>query len=338
MTDFKLDQMIAGHEVELAIREHGRCESSLPSLVLLHGAGRTLEDWAFVSTHLQEDFHLLSVDLRNHGLAGDAPWSWPAVVADIQQLVIQTGLGAHAVIGHSLGGMIASLYAAQTSNCLAAINLDGHGIGQPEDYAGIPLDTARTRLQQMTNLSSSMAPAPDQCFSPTDIAQIESQLREDSVYAEDWTLRAFRRGLQPMANGGARLRPVHQRYVELQKALAGLRLAEVYKQTKCPLLIVQTLGSAKEREEISQLAMTAWMPWFEEMQEAYRQGLARRLRQLSQDHPLIRFEQLHCGHGATLEAPELIAGLIRDFIDAQIGFRPEQAHQDVPPNSRPASG
>jgi pimeloyl-ACP methyl ester carboxylesterase len=56
-----------------------------------------------------------------------ADWSWDLALSDIAAVVDALGLIRPAVVGHSLGGMIAALWAAAHPDCPLAANLDGHG-------------------------------------------------------------------------------------------------------------------------------------------------------------------------------------------------------------------
>ncbi|MGI3776666.1 MAG: alpha/beta fold hydrolase, partial [Janthinobacterium lividum] len=80
-----------------------------PVVVLLHGlfgSGRTL---GVVARRLvAEGFSALSLDLRNHGGSGHAPGMGYGVMAgDVVETLDALGVGAAAVLGHSMGGKVA---------------------------------------------------------------------------------------------------------------------------------------------------------------------------------------------------------------------------------------
>lgn len=54
------------------------------------------------------------------------------------------GLDRPAVVGHSLGGMVAALWAAGHSSCRLAVNLDGHGNPTRADQYGLAAAGAGT--------------------------------------------------------------------------------------------------------------------------------------------------------------------------------------------------
>jgi pimeloyl-ACP methyl ester carboxylesterase len=108
-------------------------------VLLLHGGGRTSSDWEAVTDLLQADgYRVVAMDLRGHGDTAPAPWSFPAVLDDIATVVADLRLDRPAVIGHSLGGMVAALWAGQHADCPLAMNIDGHGNPtRPDQYAGL---------------------------------------------------------------------------------------------------------------------------------------------------------------------------------------------------------
>jgi pimeloyl-ACP methyl ester carboxylesterase len=62
------------------------------------------------------------VDLRGHGDTPVASWTWELVVDDVTAAVEGLGLDRPAVVGHSLGGRVAALWAASHRSCPLAVN------------------------------------------------------------------------------------------------------------------------------------------------------------------------------------------------------------------------
>jgi pimeloyl-ACP methyl ester carboxylesterase len=96
--------------------------------MLLHGGGRSSGDWDGAAVRLRAlGRRPVALDLRGHGSTATADWSWDLALSDIAAVVDALGLIRPAVVGHSLGGMIAALWAAAHPDCPLAANLDGHG-------------------------------------------------------------------------------------------------------------------------------------------------------------------------------------------------------------------
>lgn len=109
---------------DLAVREHG---GDGPAIVLLHGGGRTMDDWRLVTPRLTgAGLRVVAADLRGHGASTPAPWSWRDALDDLAAVIDHRGLDRPAVLGHSLGGIVAALWATFHPECPLAINLDGH--------------------------------------------------------------------------------------------------------------------------------------------------------------------------------------------------------------------
>jgi len=85
-----------------------------PLLVLLHGWLDTSGTWVEVAAKLAERFHVVALDQRGYGYSewsADGYW-FPDYVADLDALIDHLAPGApFALVGHSMGGQVASLYA-----------------------------------------------------------------------------------------------------------------------------------------------------------------------------------------------------------------------------------
>tara|TARA_B100000965_G_scaffold29850_1_gene22117 strand:- start:4597 stop:5505 length:909 start_codon:yes stop_codon:yes gene_type:complete len=107
-------------------------DPSLPLLICLHGLrsyARTFEPFAL---RLADRFHVLSLDQRGRG---DTDWD-PAknyfadqYVRDLEALVAELGCRRFHLLGHSMGGANALLYASRNSERLASIILEESGPG-----------------------------------------------------------------------------------------------------------------------------------------------------------------------------------------------------------------
>lgn len=91
-------------------------------IMLLHGGGRSSDDWLPVAPLLERNGHrVAAVDLRPMH-----KWSWEGAVGDLALTIESIGFERPAVVGHSLGGIVAALWAAEHPECPFAINFDGH--------------------------------------------------------------------------------------------------------------------------------------------------------------------------------------------------------------------
>jgi len=81
-------------------------------VIILHGLLGLSDNWITFGRQLALDFDVLIPDLRNHGQSPhDSEFNFPVLAEDIQELITDEGLGKVNLIGHSLGGKTAMLFA-----------------------------------------------------------------------------------------------------------------------------------------------------------------------------------------------------------------------------------
>lgn len=116
-----------------------------PMLVLLHGWCDVSASWQFVVDALARDWRIVAPDWRGFGLSewnNDVYW-FPDYMADLDALLLHYSPQAPVrLVGHSLGGNAACLYAGiRPTRVAQLINLEGLGLRRyapdeaPERYA-----------------------------------------------------------------------------------------------------------------------------------------------------------------------------------------------------------
>ena len=116
-----------------------------PMLVLLHGWCDVSASWQFVVDALASDWRIVAPDWRGFGLSewnNDVYW-FPDYMADLDALLLHYSPQAPVrLVGHSLGGNAACLYAGiRPARVAQLINLEGLGLRRyapdeaPERYA-----------------------------------------------------------------------------------------------------------------------------------------------------------------------------------------------------------
>ena len=94
-------------------------------VVLIHGVGARLENWDGVVEKLRLHFRVLRYDLRGHGQTSrvPGPYSLPLLADDLRALLDHLGIGKAHVAGHSLGAMIAQMFALRHRACVDRLAL-----------------------------------------------------------------------------------------------------------------------------------------------------------------------------------------------------------------------
>jgi pimeloyl-ACP methyl ester carboxylesterase len=94
--------------MQLNFREYG---AGVP-VIILHGLFGSLENWAYISGQLAEQFHIFAVDQRNHGSSPHSDeMNYDVLANDIRDFMQQQNLRSAAVLGHSMGGKAAMRFA-----------------------------------------------------------------------------------------------------------------------------------------------------------------------------------------------------------------------------------
>ena len=92
------------------IRTHVTGDPAHPPLLLLHGIGRSLEDWAPQHDRLSAEYRVISVDMPGFGLSDrlPEPVTLDSLAAGVEETVVALGerRPPH-VMGNSLGGAVA---------------------------------------------------------------------------------------------------------------------------------------------------------------------------------------------------------------------------------------
>lgn len=102
-------------------------DPALPVMVFIHGAGMDHTVWALQTRWFAHHGRgVLAVDLPGHGASGGAPLRTVDAMAQwTLRLLDAAGLREAAIVGHSMGGLIALRCAAQAPDCVRAIGLVG---------------------------------------------------------------------------------------------------------------------------------------------------------------------------------------------------------------------
>ncbi len=94
--------------MELFYREWGQGEP----LIILHGLFGMSDNWVTLARKWAEHFHVFVPDLRNHGQSPhDQAFNYSVLVQDLLEFVRDRLLTQTSLLGHSLGGKTAMLFA-----------------------------------------------------------------------------------------------------------------------------------------------------------------------------------------------------------------------------------
>ena len=144
-------------DVRLHIRRWGKPQA--PTLFLLHGWMDVSASFQFVVDELQRDWHIVAPDWRGFGNSTwlNRPYFFAEHLGDLEAILDRYApTGQARLVGHSMGGILACLYAGiRPERVESVISLEGFGI------APTTPDMATERYQKWLGvLKSPPSPQP----------------------------------------------------------------------------------------------------------------------------------------------------------------------------------
>lgn len=171
-----------------------------PALVVVHGMRDHALSMMSIVEAFVDDYHIVVPDLRGHG-DSDNPGSYTLVqfVADLLALHRHYGLARSTLVGHSLGGHIASMFAVLYPEQVEALVLiDGMGPPRPpqESTPALLAEMWRGNVETALTLSSARRQMVDE-------AQAFDRLSRNNPRLDPDTARLIAiHGVEPHPDGG----------------------------------------------------------------------------------------------------------------------------------------
>lgn len=103
---------LVGGVIELFHTDLG--DAGRPPLIVLHGLLGSSRNWQTTGRDLAAHFHVHALDARNHGRSPHVPeMSYDAMADDLGRWLDRAGLARVTLVGHSMGGKTAMLFACR---------------------------------------------------------------------------------------------------------------------------------------------------------------------------------------------------------------------------------
>lgn len=155
---------VTGTAGALAVDDGGREQGKTLPVVFVHSLAGNSTHWTAQLEHLRRTRRAVALDLRGHGQSEqpkNGDYTLTAMAGDIAAVVDTLGLDRFVLVGHSLGGGIALIYAGSHPERVAGLVLvdpigDGKQIPPPEAQAflaGFESDYKGTSVKYWTQIA-----------------------------------------------------------------------------------------------------------------------------------------------------------------------------------------
>jgi pimeloyl-ACP methyl ester carboxylesterase len=270
-------------------------------LLLLHGAGGNLAHMTTLARALRPRHRVITMDLRGHGRSGDGAWSWDAALADLAAVVVQLELNRPAVVGHSLGGMLAALWGQRHPESAGVVSLDGNPPPiRPDRLPGMDPEKAAAELARLHAVFDTMHAGLGRVIEADqlpDLVERQRMAARDMGANEKVWIEGFRRNLAQVA-GETSMRPSAEAAAQMRTLMNDLDVGAVYAAMRCPALVVLATRDLPEQEP------------FADLYAAHRRYLLDQVAATP-----VRYLQLEdASHAMVIEQPDLLARVISDFL------------------------
>ncbi|QRN99332.1 alpha/beta hydrolase [Archangium violaceum] len=196
---------VDAHGLALHARQRGAGGS--PAVVFLHGYLDHSHSFDFVAEHLPDSWHLVLLDFRGMGRSGHLPrlanYQFADYLVDVEAVLRATGLEAVHLVGHSLGGIVATAYAAARPSRVLSL-----GLIESLGPLGGPPENALARLR---GFLEDLERTPNRKPYPS-VEVAAARLRDGAALPEHVALHMARHGTEPVEGGVAfTFDPTHRR-------------------------------------------------------------------------------------------------------------------------------
>jgi pimeloyl-ACP methyl ester carboxylesterase len=144
------------HRLKLQFWDFG--EEGNPALILVHGSRDHARNWDWVAHGLRDRYHVYALDLRGHGNSAWAPgalYSFSEHVLDLAVFADIVNRYPLSMVGHSLGGIVALLYAGTYPDRVRrVVSIEGLGVGPLAEPQSPPGERMRNWLEKIRGVEN----------------------------------------------------------------------------------------------------------------------------------------------------------------------------------------
>ena len=145
MVQAAIDGYFSSNGIKLHFRDWG---GDGRPVLLLHGLASTCHIWDLVAPQLAEDFAVIALDQRGHGLS-DKPksgYDFANVARDLLGVIEARGVERPVIVGHSWGADVALEFAVAYPEVASGVCFVDGGMIEPSARPGMTLEKARVDM------------------------------------------------------------------------------------------------------------------------------------------------------------------------------------------------
>lgn len=258
-------------------------------ILLVHGLASNAKIWKFVAPELAQQFRVVAVDQRSHGLTEPPPdgdYGFKAMCDDLKQVCAELHFEKPVIVGHSWGASVALEYAAHFPNNIAGVVMIDGG------FLGI--------RQRMTWEEAEQRLAPPR-LAGTPLAAFRERAKGfmGKLYSEE-ALDAVLGNFEIRADETIAPHLAFENHLKIVRAMWDQDANAVYSQVKCPALFLPCVPSESNDEAANQ-----FLGWKRESARAVQQLMPQAVLDWLTDSI----------HDVPLQKPTLVAEKIGRFAE-----------------------
>ena len=130
------DRYVEVGGLKLHVQDYGT--AGKPQMLCVHGSAAHAHWFDFVASGLNDEYHVLAPDQRGHGdsewdLSAHPEYNYDRYAADLHELSEKLDLRDFILIGHSMGGLVSTVYAATYPGRARAFILVDSSLNMPAE-------------------------------------------------------------------------------------------------------------------------------------------------------------------------------------------------------------
>ena len=235
------DQKLDFGSVQIHVREY---PLNGETIIFLHFGGSNLLCWERVVPYFTDDYHVVTLDLRGHGLSSrpESGYHIDDMADDVSRVMVQLDIDQAHIVGCSLGAEVGVSLAANYPNVVRSLSCDGalfnefgpygHYEGSAEEYKAYVAE----RLQKMENKPVTTYPTIEERV------KAEKDVLEQYGWWNEWVEAMTRCDAILTSDGqytSAWSKPLSLEYT---RYLPELHFEDYYGRIKCPVMLLPDDG------------------------------------------------------------------------------------------------